>query len=275
MRRRWRCLLPLLWAVFAACVWLLTDAQALREAVQAGIVWLTATVLDGASWVWPLWLCGWLLQFCLCGGVSAALLWAAAALPAKRQWLYAAGSLVPCAALQILGSVRHGGQRMEDALLCLAGGVCALLLCAAWQIGCRRLPRVCNRETVSYVFFGALTTVINIVLANISYRLLQPVTVPVVANLASNSIAWIAAVLFAFAVNRTFVFRSHTHGRAAWREFGLFLAARVFSFAIDALGMVLLVDLLGLPFGLSKLAMNIIVLILNYIFSKRIIFRPS
>ena len=57
------------------------------------------------------------------------------------------------------------------------------------------------------------------------------------------------------------------------REFGLFMAARLFSFAIDALGMVLLVDVLTCPYGVAKIVMNGIVLVLNYIFSKRIIFR--
>ena len=136
-----------------------------------------------------------------------------------------------------------------------------------------RYPRLLGRETLCYVFFGALTTIVNIVLAIISYRLLLTATASMIANLLSNVIAWIGAVLFAYTVNRRFVFCSHTCGKQAMREFGLFVTARLLSFGIDALGMVLLVDVLPCPYGLAKIAMNVIVLILNYIFSKRIIFR--
>ena len=135
------------------------------------------------------------------------------------------------------------------------------------------LAKWLNRETVSYVFFGALTTLVNVVVAILSYRLLLGSLSPVTANLLSNTAAWVAAVLLAFAVNRIFVFRSHTRGKAALREFGLFIAARLVSFAIDAAGMVLLVDVLSIPYDLSKLLTNVIVLILNYIFSKLVIFR--
>lgn len=136
-------------------------------------------------------------------------------------------------------------------------------------------PQILSRETVSYVFFGILTTVINILLAIVSYRILYKILLPIAANLLSNVIAWTGAVIFAFYVNRRFVFQSHTHGKQAWREGILFLGARLFSFVMDAIGMVVLVDLLSFPYGVSKIVMNIIVLILNYIFSKRIIFRSE
>ena len=131
----------------------------------------------------------------------------------------------------------------------------------------KRFPRAVNRETVSYVFFGALTTLVNMIVYGLCYNTLS------IHNLVSNVLAWVAAVLFAYAVNKIFVFRSHTADmRQAAREFGLFIGARVFSLAVDELGMWLLVNILGANGGLSKIGMNIIVLIMNYFFSKRIIF---
>lgn len=149
----------------------------------------------------------------------------------------------------------------------------AAALCLLFVRLRRRFPTLLGREMISYVFFGALTTFVNIALAVGSYRLLLTMTASVAANLLSNVIAWTGAVLFAYAVNRRFVFQSRTRGKAAVREFGLFITARLFSFVIDAAGMVILVDFLPCPYGLAKIAMNVVVLILNYIFSKLVIFR--
>lgn len=94
-----------------------------------------------------------------------------------------------------------------------------------------------------------------------------------IPNLVSNALAWVLSVLVAYIVNKLFVFQSSTaDARALLREFGLFVAARLFSFGIDELGMWLMVDVARLNTGISKLAVNIVVVILNYFFSKRIIF---
>lgn len=140
------------------------------------------------------------------------------------------------------------------------------LLQWAW----RRFPRILNRETVSYVVFGVLTTLVNIVTYLFFYNVLQ------IHNLISNAIAWVVAVLFAYAVNKLFVFHSHNADmRGALREFGLFIAARLFSFGVDELGMLLMVNVAHLNGGLSKLLINIVVMVMNYFFSKWIIFNRS
>lgn len=75
-----------------------------------------------------------------------------------------------------------------------------------WRWTWRKFPRLLNRETVSYVVFGVLTTLVNMAVYGLSYNTLG------IHNLISNAIAWTAAVLFAYAVNKLFVFHSHVRG---------------------------------------------------------------
>ena len=138
----------------------------------------------------------------------------------------------------------------------------------------RTFPRLVNRETVSYVVFGVLTTLVNIV-AFLMCSTLLPIP-PALSTLVNNAIAWVIAVLFAYVVNKLFVFRSKTAGwRAAWREFALFIAARLLSFGVDELGMWLMIDVSHINRGVSKIAMNVVVMVMNYFFSKWFIFNKG
>lgn len=157
--------------------------------------------------------------------------------------------------------------RISDCLLSAGAGAAVAACIWLYQWAERKFPRLVNRETVSYVLFGAVTTVVNILSYQIFYHALG------IPNLVSNALAWVLSVLVAYIVNKLFVFQSSTaDARALLREFGLFVAARLFSFGIDELGMWLMVDVARLNTGISKLAVNIVVVILNYFFSKRIIF---
>ncbi len=134
----------------------------------------------------------------------------------------------------------------------------------------KRFPWAINRETISYIVFGVLTTLINLLVYGICYNTFK------IHNLISNIIAWVAAVLFAYVVNKRFVFRSKTYTTAQTiREFKLFVGARLFSLAFDELGMWLTVNKLSLNGGISKIIMNIFVLVSNYFFSKLIIFKSE
>lgn len=151
----------------------------------------------------------------------------------------------------------------------------AALLCVAlfWWLW-RRFPKLVNRETVSYVVFGVLTTVVNIVTYLPLYKLLLLSGLgETLVNIISNTAAWILAVLFAFATNKLFVFRSKTaSAKAAMREFALFVGARAASYVVDMGGMLLLVDLLHMQNLLAKVFTNVLVIIINYFFSKFFIF---
>ncbi len=144
----------------------------------------------------------------------------------------------------------------------------AALLCIRWLK--KRFPHAINRETISYIIFGVLTTLINLLVYGICYNTFK------IHNLISNIIAWVAAVLFAYVVNKRFVFRSKTYTAAqTMHEFALFVGARLFSLAFDELGMWLMVNKLSLNGGISKIVMNIFVLLSNYFFSKVIIFKTE
>jgi Predicted membrane protein len=127
-------------------------------------------------------------------------------------------------------------------------------------------------EMISYIIFGVLTTAVNVV----SYGLLRPV---IHWNaqwdvLTANTIAWILSVAFAFITNKLFVFRSKSFAaKLFWRELSTFVGARLLSLGVDSLGMLLMVNMLAWNDWLAKIIMNVIVVIMNYVLSKMIIFK--
>mgnify|MGYP000893314020 CR=1 FL=1 len=160
--------------------------------------------------------------------------------------------------------------RIIDFFLNILGGLTALAALSLFGYLLNRFPRILNRETISYVFFGVLSTLVNMMAYGVCYNTFG------LHNLVSNAIAWVAAVLFAYAVNKLFVFQSHKDTAAeALREFGLFIGARLLSFGVNEAMMWLMVDVGHINGGFSKILANIIVLIMNYFFSKRIIFINS
>lgn len=140
------------------------------------------------------------------------------------------------------------------------------------------------REPIVYVFFGALTSVVNYTIY-FALRFLGN------EYLTAVAVAWLGSALFAYAVNRTFVFKSRVKGKAAFKEFILFIAARVFSLGLEALLMFLFIDcahidrftwspsfvVAVIPIGelAAKTVAQVITVISNYIFSKLIIFKKK
>ena len=134
------------------------------------------------------------------------------------------------------------------------------------------------REVLVYLIFGGLTTLVNIVV----YWILAHIGL---ATAWANGIALAVSILFAYVTNRTFVFASRARGIEAWREFGKFIACRIGTGVLDQAIMILGVDVLG-PMVVSaaglelwglgvKVFSNVIVIVLNYVFSKVIIFRKK
>lgn len=130
------------------------------------------------------------------------------------------------------------------------------------------------QEPILYIFFGGITTLINWV----AYVLL----LNAFSYGVSNGIAWVIAVIFAFIVNKIFVFKSKDTGfLVVLKEALMFLAARAFSGIVDILGLPLLVsigldqEIFGIEGALAKLAITVVVLIINYVFSKFAIFRKK
>ncbi len=131
------------------------------------------------------------------------------------------------------------------------------------------------REVIMYLIFGGLTTLVNfIVFAALRYF--------GVALLLTNIAAWICAVLFAYITNKKWVFRSHTaDNRELFREIVSFYGARIFSLLVELALFWLWTDIIlisnpemntTLYEYCVKLIIQVIVIVLNYIFSKFFIF---
>ena len=126
------------------------------------------------------------------------------------------------------------------------------------------------REVMSYLVFGGLTTLVNIVVYDICTMAFGW------SVLVSNILAWLLSVLFAYVTNRAFVFHSDRKGAAALlAEAAGFFAGRIATGAFDTLFMIVAVDMLHLPNLVMKVASNVVVIILNYVISKLLVFRSS
>lgn len=139
------------------------------------------------------------------------------------------------------------------------------------------MKKLFNRETVSYLIFGVLTTVINYVVFGLILHFFGTGS-----TLIANIIAFIFAVTFAFITNKVYVFKSRIWSAGVLKkEILSFLGARLFSLGIEELGLWICllagVDKLELlsvnGMMIAKLVLSVIVVILNYIFSKFFIFK--
>lgn len=149
---------------------------------------------------------------------------------------------------------------------------------AAWPLS-KRLSsgkftgKIFNYEMISYIVCGFLTTAVNYGVYFLFPQALRDTSGGIIL---ANFTAWAAAVLFAFAVNKIFVFDSPSWERRVFvREFLPFVLCRVLSFFADMLFVYVTVHVLGLNEPLFKLLSNVFVLIANYIASKLFIFRKE
>ncbi len=127
-----------------------------------------------------------------------------------------------------------------------------------------------NRTIISYGFFGVLTTLINILTYQLFYECFS------INNIASNILAWVIAVVFAFVTNKIYVFKSNDKsGKTLTREISTFLFARLATGLLDLLIMFLAVNVFEKKAIVFKVISNIIVIISNYIFSKLLVFKES
>lgn len=155
--------------------------------------------------------------------------------------------------------------------------------------------KLLTQEIVSYVLFGVLTTIVNLAVFYLTKQLFVSIgwngffntIVPADSKIVelfsggseyldANLIAWVAGVIFAFVTNKLFVFESKSwKPSVAGKELTSFVGARVFSLAVEMLGMFVMVTLLVWNELAAKLMVGVIVIIMNYIFSKLFIFRKK
>lgn len=127
-----------------------------------------------------------------------------------------------------------------------------------------------HREVLLYLIFGVLCTVLNAAVYFVMRWLLPESGFRIAI---ANAVAWVIAVLFAYCTNRTFVFQSKSQKTQAVREFYAFVAARVFSLVLEMGILYGGVLLLHWSDGILKIIGNVVVVIVNYVLSKLIIFK--
>lgn len=142
------------------------------------------------------------------------------------------------------------------------------------------------KELISYVFFGVLATVVNL----LSFKLFD-LLLGEHLYLLTNVISWIITVIFAYFTNKLWVFESKSwKASVVARELVGFFGARLFSLGVEEVGLWLMLDDKKLDMGgvsfevfgiavsgnmIAKVIMQVIVVILNYVFSKLIIFKKK
>ena len=143
--------------------------------------------------------------------------------------------------------------------------------------------KIFNKETVLYFVFGVMTTLLNWATY---YVFCEPLRVD---SLISNVIAFVVAVIFAFFVNKLFVFESRSFKPGlVLKEFVSFVSGRIFTFLLEEAGIWISKitgfedrELFGL-FGfevtgkiVTKIILSFIVLVLNYLFGKLFVFKNN
>jgi putative flippase GtrA len=140
------------------------------------------------------------------------------------------------------------------------------------------IRKVFSREIIMYLVFGVLTTVVNLIVYHFCNLIMDV--------LISNVIAWIAAVIFAYVTNKLFVFDSKSWAPAiVVKEAASFAAARLVTLGIEEAGLLIMIKWLHFDVLLNtslvsgkmivKIILAIVVVILNYVFSKAFIFKKK
>ena len=131
-------------------------------------------------------------------------------------------------------------------------------------------------EVLWYAFFGVLTTVVNFAVYLLMTRLILRGFFEeheTVVTLISNWCAWGMAVLFAFFVNKSYVFENQEGGKSLLFQFGSFVLMRLASGVFENFVPTALVGWLHMHDVLAKALVSVAVIIANYFFSKFVAFR--
>lgn len=138
------------------------------------------------------------------------------------------------------------------------------------------------KELISYVFFGVLATIVNLV----SFKIFDAILGENL-YLITNVVSWLITVIFAYFTNKLWVFESKSwKASVVVKELIGFFGARIFSLVVEEAGLWLMIDICHMgdiswdifTFSLSgnmiaKIIMQVVVVILNYVFSKLVIFK--
>ena len=124
------------------------------------------------------------------------------------------------------------------------------------------------KEVISYLFFGVLTTAVDFVSYYILTRVFR------LDEGVSNVLAQFFAILFAYVTNKLFVFEDKTNDfKSLIIQFGKFFSLRLVTLVLNSVMFIIMIDKLGINDIVTKVIVSVIVIILNYVFSKLIVFK--
>lgn len=133
-----------------------------------------------------------------------------------------------------------------------------------------------HREGMRYIVFGALATLVNVAFSSLFYYVIFKNLAEGPRSDYSNCIGIGLAMAFAYVSNKLFVFDSKTEGiKALLKEMASFVGCRLVTAVVEVGMMRVTVVYWNLNYFLMKIITNIVVMILNFIFSKIIIFRKK
>ena len=124
------------------------------------------------------------------------------------------------------------------------------------------------QDIISYLFFGVLTTVVNYLIYLPLYNIFG------LSAAVSNAAAWVVCVVFSFLTNKPFVFKSHDWSmNVVLPEFAKFVGTRLGSGMLETVILYVTVDMLLWNGNIMKLITSVLVVIINYVGSKLIVFK--
>ena len=123
-------------------------------------------------------------------------------------------------------------------------------------------------DLIMYLVFGVMTTAVNYLVYLPCYNLFGR------SAAVSNMKSWVVSVAFAFLTNKPFVFRSHDwSAKVVWPELAKFVGCRVGSGVMETVILFVTVDTLRWNGNIWKLVTSVLVVVVNYVGSKLLVFR--
>lgn len=129
-----------------------------------------------------------------------------------------------------------------------------------------------KKEAINYIIFGVLTTVLSWFTCFALAYTIADITVPAI-NTAVNVAGWVVGVSFAYVTNRKYVFESKNDNVA--KELFRFVCSRLSTLVLDIVVMYIGVNAIVLPYAPCKIFSGILVIVVNYILSKLVVFRKN
>lgn len=132
------------------------------------------------------------------------------------------------------------------------------------------MKKLFHNQALRYIFFGGCTTMVNLV----SYYLLrQGLSISITA---ANTLAIFLSILFAYVVNKLFVFEHRVDSLPELlKEAGSFIGMRLGTMVVEVLGVVFLSCIWGVNDMVSKLLIQVVILVLNFLISKFVVFKEE